>query len=99
MAEVNGQVNLVRLGNIKLVVTLVLHEHSHKLVTDLGGMLSVLSKTELLRSHLLLEIFRLKVLAFDLFAPAKLIQTLSKEDCVYENSAIEPWVDLQRGFV
>ena len=42
---------MVRLRNVKLTVALVLHEHCHKLVTDLWSVLCVISQAVLFLLH------------------------------------------------
>ena len=95
MAEVDGQINLVVLWDVKDVL-LVLHVNCHELVADLRGMLGVVHRAEQLSLDVLLEFHvRLKLDAFalDLLAPSVLVKALSEKDDISEDSAVVILVD------
>ena len=84
MAEVDGQIDLVVLGYVNDRF-LVLHVHGDELVADLGRVLGVVHKAELLVGDIGLElrvVFELDALAFDLLAPAILVQAFAEKDHV-----------------
>ena len=95
MAEVDGQINLVVLWDVKDVL-LVLHVNCHELVADLRGMLGVVHRAEQLSLDVLLEFHvRLKLDAFalDLLAPSVLVEALSEEDDVGQDNFIVIFID------
>lgn len=101
MAQVDGQVYLIRLGNVELRVPLMLHEHGDKLIADFRCVLRVVGKTELLLLHALLKlrvVLDLDVLALDLFRPAELVQALSEQDGVGDDYTVEVGVHTLRDF-
>ncbi len=101
MAQVDGQVYLIWLGDIELCIALVLHKYGDKLIADFRCMLSIVGKTELLLLHALLKlrlVFDLDVLALDLLGPAELVQALSEQDGVGEDHAVEVGIHTLRDF-
>jgi len=99
VTQVNGEINLVWLGDINQIVLPLLHEDSNKLIADLGGMFGVVVQTELLAklTFLPLRLFlNLDVFGLELFAPAELIKALTEEHCVGYNDLVEVIIDLLR---
>jgi len=101
VAEVDGQVDLVRLRDVELVA-FVLHVHRHELVADLGCVLGVVHQAEILRVHLLLELLvlvELDALALYFLLPPDLVQALPEEYDVHKHDLVETLVHLLRDFV
>lgn len=99
MAEVNGEINLIWLGDVKLRISLLLHENSNKFITNFRSMLGIVSEAELLFLHAFLQLwffFDLDIFALDFFCPAELVKALSEQNCVGQNGAVELFVDLLR---
>lgn len=95
MAKVDGQIDLVVLGNVNDRF-LVLHVHRHELVADLGRMLGVVHQAELFVGDIGLELWvvlELDALAFDLLAPAVLVQAFTEEDDVGQHRGVVRLVD------
>ena len=95
MAEVNRQVDLVVLGDVKDVL-LVLHVHSHKLVANLWCMLGVVNQTKLLGLDIdfqLWIILKSDAFTLDLLAPAVFVEAFSEEDDVGEHNPVVELVD------
>lgn len=95
MAEVDGQIDLVVLGYVNDRF-LVLHVHCDELVADLGRVLGVVDQAELLVGDIRLELWvvlELDALAFDLLAPAILVEALSEEDHVSQDDFVIALVD------
>jgi hypothetical protein len=95
MAEINGKVDLVVLGDVENVL-LVLHVHSHELVANFWRVLSIVHRAEELSLDVLLQFdvaFKFDAFTLDLFAPAVLVEALSKEDHVGQNRTIVILVD------
>jgi len=101
MAQVDGQVDLVWLGDVKLRIPLMLHKYSDKLIADFRCMLGVVGKAELLLLHALLKlrvILDLYVLALDLLGPAELVEALSEQDGVGDDHTVEVGAHSLRNF-
>jgi len=84
MAEIDGEVNLVVLRDVKHVL-LVLHVHSDELVADLRGMLCVVHQAEELGLDVQLHFWitvNLDAFALDFLGPAVLVEALSEENNV-----------------
>ena len=95
MAEVDGQIDLVVLGNVNDRF-LVLHVHRHELVADLGCMLGVVHQAELFVGDIGLELWvvlELDALAFDLLAPAVLVEAFAEKDHVGQHDFVVVLVD------
>ena len=95
MTEVNGQIDLVRLGYFELLVLFVFHEHSDELIANLRGMFRVIDQTELLSLHLLFEswlFLDFKPFTLDFLGPSDLVQTLTEENHVHQTSLVEAFV-------
>ena len=95
VAEVDGQVDLVMLGNV-VDILLVLHVDSHELIADLGGVFGVVHEAELLGLNVLLQVgvvVKSDSFTFDLLAPSVLVQALSEEDHVGQHDFVVVLVD------
>ena len=95
MAQIDGQIDLVVLGDI-VNVLLVLHVHCHELVTDFRRMFCVVHQAELLRLDVQLKlrvVFQTDALAFDLLAPAVLVEAFPEEDHVGEHDLVVEGID------
>ena len=101
MAQVDGQVDLIWLGDVELRIALMLHKYGDKLIADFRCMLRVVAKAELLLLHALLKlrfVLDLDVLALNLLGPAELIQALSEQYGVGDDHAVELWTHTLRDF-
>jgi hypothetical protein len=103
VAQVDRQVDLVRFGDLDLVL-LVLQVHRHELVADLRRVLSVVIEAEVrlvllslvlgLRLGLALSVAVL-LLRLQLLLPADLVEALPKQDHVRQHSVrVELLLDL-----
>ena len=84
MAEIDGEVNLVVLRDVKHIL-FVLHVHSDELVADLRGMLCVVHQAEELGLDVQLHFWitvNLDAFALDFLGPAVLVEALSEENNV-----------------
>lgn len=92
MAEVDGQIDLVRLRYVELTVALVLHVDSHELVADLRSVLGVVGQAELFLLHAVAELgllVKLDSFTFNLLVPTEFVQALAEKDGVGEDDLIE----------
>lgn len=90
MAEIDGEVNLVVLRDVKHVL-LVLHVHSDELVADLRGMLCVVHQAEELGLDVQLHFWitvNLDAFALDFLGPAVLVEALSEENHVGKDNFV-----------
>lgn len=72
MAQIDSEINLVRLRDVKLSISLLLHENSHKLITNLRSVLSVVSQAKLFSFHSLFKLrffLNLEVFTLNFFGP------------------------------
>ena len=84
MAKVNGEVDLVVLGDVENVL-LVLHVHSHELVANFWGVLRIVNWAEELPLDVLLKLdvaFKFDAFTLNFLAPAIFVEALSEEDHV-----------------
>lgn len=84
MAKVNGEVDLVVLGDVENVL-LVLHVHSHELIANFWGVLRIVNWAEELPLNVLLKLdvtFKFDALTLNFLAPAIFVEALSEEDHV-----------------
>ncbi len=51
MTEINREINLIWLSDVKLSISLLLHENSNKFITNFRSMLGIVGKAELLFLH------------------------------------------------
>jgi len=99
VAQVDGQVDLVRLLNVGGRVLPLLHEDSHELVADLGRVLRVVREAELLLELPVLPLgllLWLDPLRLKLLAPPKLVQALPEKDGIREHHLVEGLINSLR---
>ena len=95
MTEVDGQVDLIVLWDVKDVL-LVLHVNCHELVANFRSVLRIVDRAEQLSLDILLQLhvgLKLDAFALDLFAPAVLIEALSEENDVGQDDLVVVFVD------
>jgi len=90
MAKVDGKIDLVVLWDVEDVF-LVLHVYGHELVANFRCMLGVVHKAELLSFDINFKdwvAFKSDAFAFYFLAPTILVETLSKENNIGQNSLV-----------
>ena len=95
MAEVDCQVDLVVLWDVYQVL-LVLHVHCHELVADFWGVFGVVHDAEVLCLDVILQfwiVVQSDGFTFNFLSPSVLIEALSEEDNVGQNSSVVVLVD------
>lgn len=84
MAKIDGEVDLVVLGDVENVL-LVLHVHSHELIANFWSVLRIVNRAEELPLNVLFELdvtFKFDTLTLNFLAPAIFVEALSEEDHV-----------------
>lgn len=97
MTQVDGEINLIWLRDVKLSIPLLLHENSHKFITNFWCMLGIVREAELLFLHAFFQprfFLDLEIFALNFLRPSELIKAFSEQDCVGQNGAVELFVDL-----
>jgi hypothetical protein len=95
MAKVDGQIDLIVLGNVENVF-LVLHVYGHKFIANFRSMLSVVHRAEKLSFYILLQLkvaFKFDTFTFDLLAPAILIKAFSEKNDIGQYDPIVVFID------
>lgn len=95
MAEVDSQINLIMLWNLKNRL-LVLHVNCDKFVADLRSVLSIVDKAELVRGDLLFQLWvfiESNTFRLNFLAPAVLIQALSEKDHIGKDYPVVRVID------
>lgn len=95
VAKVDGKIDLVVLWDVEDVL-FILHVYSNELVANFRRMLGVVHEAELLSLDINFKhwvAFKSDTFTFDFLSPAVLVETLSEEDNICQDSFIVILVD------
>lgn len=98
VAQVDCEIDLVRLANFHQVTVLV-HVHGHEVVADFRSVFGGIGQAELVVLRGFCELwllFEKDFVALDALLPANLVEALSEEDHVSQDSFVEHLVSLAR---